>query len=71
MTDQDVAHAVKAALQKSGFTCLQKADCTVVQGVVELHGQVHSFYIKQMGQETVRRISGVTQVVNQLEVSDW
>lgn len=36
---------------------------------VVLLGQVHSFYEKQWAQETVRRLDGVEQIDNRLEVA--
>lgn len=38
-------------------------------GVVVLHGEVHSFYEKQLAQEVVRHIDGVTRIDNQIEVT--
>ena len=39
------------------------------QGRVVLRGVVSSYYQKQMAQEAVRRLEGVDQVENQLEVN--
>jgi osmotically-inducible protein OsmY len=38
------------------------------QGQLFLRGQVRSYYEKQLAQEAVARLEGVTQVVNELEV---
>ncbi|MFP6657459.1 MAG: BON domain-containing protein [Pirellulales bacterium] len=38
------------------------------EGRVTLHGKVHTFYQKQMAQEIIRRVDGVTEISNQLEV---
>lgn len=40
------------------------------EGRVVLKGRVGSYFHKQMAQETVRRLDGVHEVENQLEV-DW
>ena len=39
------------------------------EGRVVLRGVVSSYYQKQMAQEAVRRLEGVNQVENQLEVN--
>jgi osmotically-inducible protein OsmY len=38
-------------------------------GRVTLHGTVRSYYHKQMAQESLRRLSGVGEIENRLEVS--
>jgi len=39
------------------------------RGRVTLHGTVDSFYQKQMAQEAVRRVDGVDEIDNQLQVN--
>lgn len=39
------------------------------QGAVRLHGQVGTFFEKQMVQEVVRRLDGVERIENHIEVS--
>ena len=41
------------------------------RGCVTLQGRVSTFYEKQMAQEVLRRVDGVTQIENQLEVASW
>lgn len=38
-------------------------------GVVVLHGQVQSFYEKQLAQEVVRQLDSVIRIDNQIEVT--
>jgi osmotically-inducible protein OsmY len=38
-------------------------------GRVTLHGQVNSYYHKQMAQESLRNVAGVAEIENRLEVS--
>ncbi len=40
------------------------------QGRVTLKGVVHSFFQKQMAQEALRKIDGVVEIENELEV-EW
>ena len=42
--------------------------CEYRDGVLYLRGRSNSFYEKQMAQEAVRHIEGVSQVVNQIRV---
>jgi len=42
--------------------------CEANGGRVILRGRVHSFFQKQMAQETVRRIDGIVSIENRLEV---
>ncbi len=42
--------------------------CELSDGVLILHGQVPTFFQKQLAQEAVFDLDGVTQVVNQIEV---
>jgi osmotically-inducible protein OsmY len=43
--------------------------CDYVDGVLCLRGRSNSFYEKQMAQEAVRHVEGVSQVVNQITVA--
>jgi osmotically-inducible protein OsmY len=42
--------------------------CECNLGVLSLRGRLSSFHNKQVAQETVARVNGVTQVVNDIEV---
>lgn len=60
---------VNQALISSPYTA---GDCLRVEaadGEVRLHGEVSTFFEKQMAQEVVRRLDGVQQIENLLEVS--
>jgi osmotically-inducible protein OsmY len=39
------------------------------EGRITLHGVVASYFQKQMAQEAVRRVDGVDEIANELEVS--
>jgi len=40
------------------------------EGVMTLKGHLPSFYHKQIAQETIRRIEGIQQIVNKIEVKE-
>ena len=42
---------------------------TAANGSIVMRGRVESFFQKQMAQETLRRIDGVEEIVNQLKVN--
>ena len=55
-------------LRDSPYRALRKVSCECRHGVLFLRGRLFSFHETQMAQETVARIDGVTQVVNEVEV---
>ena len=55
-------------LQDSPYTVLRRISCECKHGVLFLRGRLFSFHEKQVAQETVAGIDGVTQVVNEVEV---
>ncbi|MCY2996162.1 MAG: BON domain-containing protein [Planctomycetota bacterium] len=66
--DGDLATRAEGCLQRSGYTALQNISCESRDGVLVLRGRVSSYYLKQLAQETVRRIEGVESIVNAVEV---
>jgi osmotically-inducible protein OsmY len=65
---QETADAAKECLQSSPYGVLRWVSCECHDGVLVLRGCLSSFYHKQLAQETVARVKGVTQVVNEIEV---
>ena len=55
-------------LRDSPYRALRRVSCECRHGVLFLRGRLFSFHETQMAQETVARIDGVTQVVNEVEV---
>lgn len=41
---------------------------TIIDGTVHLTGRVGTYYQKQLAQESLRRLQGLTSINNQLEV---
>ncbi len=60
---------VSAALNDSPFLANRRLRFETEQGRVVLRGTVSSFYQKQMAQETLRRLAGVSHIENHLEVN--
>ena len=42
--------------------------CEATEGHVVLHGQVRTYFQKQMAQESVRKVDGIVSIENCLEV---
>ena len=69
---KDSDHALRAdvskVLQDSSYTVLRTLDCKVRDGIVELCGDVPSFYCKQLAQATVLSLKHVRGINNRLRV---
>jgi osmotically-inducible protein OsmY len=57
------------AIQKTAHLNGRKLRYENKDGNITLHGTVGSYFQKQMAQEAVRRVDGVENVSNQLQVS--
>lgn len=55
-------------LKASGYQSLSLLECNVADGVMTVSGAVSSYFLKQMAQEIVLKVSGLQAVDNQLEV---
>jgi len=60
---------VRGALNKSHYLSQRQLQIEANDGNIRLAGTVSSFYQKQMAQELARRVDGVDQVENQLQVN--
>ncbi len=68
-TEIALDHRVHDALQQSPYFSTRKLRFETQQGRVVLRGTVASYYQKQMAQEALRRLEGVSEIENQLEVA--
>ena len=55
-------------LRGSPHTDIRELSCHCIDGVLFLRGRLSSFHHKQLAQEAVAGICGVTQIVNEVEV---
>lgn len=67
--DAPLREAVTEALQSSPYVGGSRLRIEAGGGRVRLHGDVGTFFEKQMAQEVVRRIDGVDVVENHLQVA--
>ncbi len=61
--------AVRCQLASSSHRDIRALQCDDVGGAVQISGQVKSYYLKQLAQESVRDVEGVSRVVNLVEVA--
>jgi osmotically-inducible protein OsmY len=64
----DIAEAANDCLQNSQYPALKGITCKCDEGVLVLRGRLPSYFYKQLAQEAVARLGGVSQVVNEIEV---
>jgi len=67
---QEVTQVATHRLRRSLYPGVRTVSCDCEQGVVLLRGRVQCYYHKQLAQEAVLGLEGVTQVVNEIEVVD-
>jgi osmotically-inducible protein OsmY len=70
-TVRSLEDKVGSALQQNPHLMGRTLRCETHQGRVTLRGVVRTFYQKQMAQESVRRIDGVDEILNELEVARY
>lgn len=63
-----IAKAAHACLRDNRYRMFAAVSCSCESGVLLLQGRVSSFYLKQVAQESVARVEGVMQVVNEIGV---
>lgn len=68
LRSEGIAEAARELLRGSPYGSLGTVSCDSTDGVLFLRGRLSSFYHKQLAQEVVARIVGVTQVINEIEV---
>jgi osmotically-inducible protein OsmY len=67
-SDRDLSFQVKQSLRETRCAALQRIRYTVVDGIVELSGDVPSFYFKQIAQEVLLTLNHVQGIENRLRV---
>ena len=64
-----LAERVDSAIGASPYLFGRKLRLETDGGRVVLRGQVNTYFQKQMAQEALRRVDGVTEIENRLEVN--
>jgi len=68
MVDTQLVDRARSALERSPHLARKRLKLAARHGRLTLEGVVDSYYQKQMAQETLRRVDGVAEVENLLEV---
>lgn len=68
MIDRPLDDRVLTALEQNPYVARRNLRFETEQGRVTLRGVVGTYYQKQMAQEAVRRVEGVDEIANELEV---
>jgi osmotically-inducible protein OsmY len=63
-----IAEMATEYLRASPYKAMRRVSCECKDGVLFLRGRLFSFHEKQVAQEVVAGVSGVTQVVNEIQV---
>ena len=64
-----LAETATTCLQASPYLAIRKLWCDLEQGMLFLRGDLDSFYLKQVAQETVAGVNRTTRLVNKIEVA--
>jgi osmotically-inducible protein OsmY len=65
---QGIEEAATECLLKSPYHAVRKVFCQYDHGTLFLRGRLPSFHQKQVAQEAIARVEGVTQVINRIAV---
>ena len=65
-----LATIARQRLHSSGYALLKLVQCEQKNGVIVIRGTVSSYFLKQIAQEQLRSIQGMTRIVNELEVQN-
>lgn len=63
-----LAAAAQDCLESSSYRDVRLLSCECHDGVLVLRGQVSSYHQKQLAQEAVRRLPGIREIVNVVQV---
>ena len=64
-------HRIDSAIRKNPHVLHRRVFLENSQGRVILRGRVDSYYQKQMVQEILRGMDGISEISNELEVADY
>ena len=64
----EVANAAKLRMQTYHYFEIRRLQCEFQDGILILRWQVSSYFLKQLAQEAVRSVVGVTRILNKVEV---
>lgn len=67
--DGEMVRAAQNVIRSCPYNgALRMISCSAYEGVLVLHGRVNTFFHKQQAQEAVRRVPGIREIINAVEV---
>lgn len=66
---QNLIHDAHRQLRKSPYHNVRDLTCDTQAGKLVLRGSVSSYFEKQLAQEAVKQVDGVTELINEVEVA--
>ena len=66
----EVVEAARLCLRKSPYAAIRSLSCEYDHGVLVLRGRLSSFHEKQLAQVVIGHLAGVTQLIDEVEVTD-
>jgi hypothetical protein len=66
--NDNIVKMAQARLRACGYVDMQSLACEFHEGALTIRGRLDSYYLKQLAQESVRRIRSVEVIVNVVEV---
>jgi osmotically-inducible protein OsmY len=67
----NIERAAQWRLEASAYAALKAVKCQFRKGKLLLSGQMPSYYHKQLAQEAIRDLPGVSAIVNEISVSRY
>ena len=64
----NVERAAQWRLEASAYAALKTVRCRFRQGALVLNGCVPTYFHKQVAQEAIRAVPGITEIVNHISV---
>lgn len=66
--DHELLQQVKSSLHQLGYRASGTLEIQIERGTAVLQGRVPTFYLRQIAVECVKRVTGVTQIIDRIDV---
>lgn len=66
--DRELLQQVKSSFHDRGYRSIRTLEIQIERGTAVLQGRVPTFYMRQIAVECVKRLTGVTQIIDRIDV---
>lgn len=66
--DHELLQRVTSSLHHQGHRSIRTLEIQIERGTAVLQGRVPTFYMRQIAVECVKRVAGVTQIIDRIDV---